>query len=252
MRIPTSEDRSALQNPPRGPVVMRQTWKDLLFAHWPVPPAQVQQTLPEGLFVDTFDGLAWIGVVPFFMQNVRPVGCPCIPGISNFLELNVRTYVHDAAGIPGVWFYSLDCNQPLAVWIARNFFHLNYRHATMHAERCGPGISYFSRLKSAAWEATFHYHPTSPPTQATPNSLEFFLLERYLLFSSDRRGRIFSGRVHHSPYEISQASATISLDAMADLTGFPPIMCEPAHLCQSAGVDVRIFPLTVHRAGGGA
>jgi uncharacterized protein YqjF (DUF2071 family) len=252
MRKPSSIDRSVLQNPPCGPVVMRQTWKDLLFAHWPVPPALVQKTLPDGLFVDTCDGQAWVGVVPFFMQNVRPVGCPCLPGVSNFLELNVRTYVHDANGVPGVWFYSLDCNQPLAVWIARSFFHLNYRHAAMHAKRDGPGISYSSRLKSAARETTFHYHPTSPPNQATPDSLEFFLVERYLLFSTDRRRRIFSGRVHHAPYEISQASARISLDTMADLTGFPSITSDPAHLCQSAGVDVNIYPLTLHQAEGRA
>ena len=116
---------------------MRQCWSGLLFLHWPVDPAMIQSRLPDGLFVDTYDNKAWLGVVPFFMDRVRPVMLPPVPGLSWFLELNVRTYVHDAQGRPGVWFFSLDCNQPLAVEIARRFFHLPYEHAAMKAARRG-------------------------------------------------------------------------------------------------------------------
>jgi uncharacterized protein len=95
--------------------VMFQRWLHLLFLHWPVEPRTIQSTLPPGLQVDTFSGQGWIGIVPFFMRGVRPVGLPSIVGPSNFLELNLRTYVRDRDGRPGIWFYSLDANQPLAV-----------------------------------------------------------------------------------------------------------------------------------------
>lgn len=101
---------------------MRQRWEKLLFLHWAWDAAEVQRTLPLGLTVDTFEGRAWLGVVPFFMRDVRPAWVPSVPGISNFLELNVRTYVFDGRGRPGIWFYSLDCNQRLAVRAARTFF----------------------------------------------------------------------------------------------------------------------------------
>ena len=110
---------------------MRQRWAGLLVLHWPIEISLIQDRLPPGLHVDTFNGQAWIGVVPFFMQRVRPTGLPPVPWLSWFLELNVRTYVHDDAGNPGVWFFSLDCNQPVAVEIARRAFHLPYQHAAM-------------------------------------------------------------------------------------------------------------------------
>src|SRR5690606_19660805 len=106
----------------------------LLFAHWHVDPALVQATLPTGLYVDTYEGHAYLGIVPFAMERVRPARLPALPWFSSFLELNVRTYVHDADGRPGVWFYSLDCNQPLAVTYARWRYHLPYQHARMAAD----------------------------------------------------------------------------------------------------------------------
>ncbi len=128
---PTAADRLLLRERPAAPVVMHQRWRALLFAHWRIDPDAIQKTLPVGLHVDTCDGSAWLGVVPFFMDAVRPAFLPALPWLSWFQELNVRTYVHDEKGVPGVWFYSLDCNQPLAVAIARTLFHLNYRHAAM-------------------------------------------------------------------------------------------------------------------------
>ena len=109
-------------------------WEQLLFLHWAWDPAEIQKTLPRGLFVDTFDGQAWLGIVPFFMRRVHPRGLPCVPWLSDFLELNVRTYVYNSAGRPGIWFYSLVCNQPLAVELAKRCFHFNYVHARMHAQ----------------------------------------------------------------------------------------------------------------------
>ncbi len=89
---------------------MYHSWQDLLFLHWTFKPDLIQQLLPPGLHVDTFDGHAWLGVVPFFMRNIRPWWCPAIPGLSHFQELNLRTYVVDEQGTPGVWFLSLDAD----------------------------------------------------------------------------------------------------------------------------------------------
>ena len=108
--LPTAAQRLAMRERPSATQVMHQRWGDLLFLHWPIEAALIQEKLPEGLYVDVFGGQAWIGVVPFYMERIRPVGMPPVPGISWFLELNVRTYVHDSKGRAGVWFFSLDCN----------------------------------------------------------------------------------------------------------------------------------------------
>src|SRR5437763_5271452 len=130
----------------RRPQVIYQRWESLLFLHWRLPAARIQATLPQELTVDTFNGDAFIGVVPFFMRNVRPVGLPTMPWISDFQELNVRTYVFDPNGTPGVWFYSLDCNQPLAVIAARALTGLEYRNAEMSA-MTGEFIDYTCRRR---------------------------------------------------------------------------------------------------------
>ncbi len=229
---------------------MRQNWRDLLFCHWAIEPEQIRATLPQGLHVDLYDKKAWIGVVPFFMRDVRPFFAPALPVISNFLELNVRTYVHDDAGFPGVWFYSLDCNQPLAVWIARTLFHLNYRHAFMRAEQANAFTRYRSRLAGEAWEAYFRYAPRTPPRHAEPDSIEFFLVERYLLFTADKNRQIWSGRVHHAPYQISDAFWELSDPVIPRLTGFLGLDRPPDHVCHSPGADVSIFRLRRHVFGG--
>ena len=93
---------------------MEQTWRDLLFAHWPYPLDEVQSVVPSQLPVDTFDGMAWIGVVPFMLEDLKVRGLPALPTVSSFPELNVRTYV-TLDGRPGIWFFSLDCASSLAV-----------------------------------------------------------------------------------------------------------------------------------------
>jgi uncharacterized protein YqjF (DUF2071 family) len=236
-------DRSALREPPAERCIGRQRWNHLLFAHWAVDARQVQSTLPAGLTVDTFDGVAYLGIIPFFMQRVRPAWLPPLPWISWFLELNVRTYVFDQAGRPGVWFYSLDCDQPLAVIIARRFFHLPYCHAWMSARRSGDAIDFTSQRRGAPDPPSrYAWSPGATVTTARPDSLEFFLVERYLLFAADRAGRLFAGRVHHTPYQIhppvvSAYSTTPARQAGFDLAG------EPTSLLAARPVDVSIFPL---------
>lgn len=221
---------------------MRQRWRDLLFLHWDWDPNHVQKTLPAGLTVDTWNGRAYLGVVPFFMEGVRPTGLPPVPWLSSFLELNVRTYVRDSQGRPGVWFYSLDCNQPVAVQIARTFFHLPYFHARMRARREGQRIFYQSQR--GQWKASqFFYAPAGPSAPALAGSLEEFLVERYRLFASDGH-RILSGSVWHPPYEFAEATHDGEISPPLLAAGFDPDAAPPAHAIYSPGVDVRIFPMS--------
>jgi len=237
------DQRCDLRRRPAGRAIGHQRWSDLLFLHWKIDPRAIQATLPEGLFVDTFAGDAYLGLVPFFMQRIRPAWLPPLPWISWFLELNVRTYVHDAAGRPGVWFYSLDCNQPLAVAIARRCFHLPYFHARMAASHRDGAVHYECRRRDDdAPGGRYTWTPGPDAGPAEPGSLAFFLVERYLLFAADGAGRLFTGRVHHAPYglhtpEVAEFSTTPAHQAGFELHG------EPASVLGARAVDVSIFPL---------
>jgi hypothetical protein len=221
---------------------MFQRWSDLLFLHWTWPSQDLQAHLPPGLTIDTFAGEAYLGVVPFFMSGIRPRFCPAVPWISNFQELNLRTYVHSDDGTPGVWFFSLDAANPIAVAIAKRFFHLPYRHARMHAERNGD-ITYHSKLPGHPAQQ-FRYSIPQSTRAAEPGSLEFFLLERYYLFSHDaRRDRLFRGQVAHPPYQFAATTPPeIDLGPIA-AAGFRAPTSAPCHQAVSPGVQVRILPL---------
>ena len=238
---PTLQQRVAVRQRPEQSPVMYMRWEQLLFLHWAWDPAELQRTLPPGLYIDTFDGRGWLGVVPFFMHDVRPIGIPAMPGISNFLELNVRTYVYDDRGVPGVWFYSLDCNQPLAVQGARWAFHLNYQHAEMEAEideRTGE-VDYRARRRGTERDTHFRYLATGHPREAAVESLEFFLVERYLLFAFDSaRQRLGAGRVSHDPYEIRDAAAVEWDDVMLQINGFHSPPRAPDHVCATRAQEV--------------
>lgn len=240
---PTSLQRLGLQQPPLAKPVMRQRWSDLLFLHWPVETKIINSHLPKGLQADLFDGQAWIGIVPFAMERVRPVGLPPLPWVSWFLELNVRTYVHDNEGRPGVWFFSLDCNQPIAVEVARRFFHLPYRHARMSAEVRGGEIFYSSCRKGSDVVSRFRYRRAINGEPAPEHSLEWFLVERYLLFTTDGVGNIRSGRVHHKPYRVAAAHCTEWSAQVICENGLGSMQDPPASMLVAEPVDVRIFPL---------
>jgi hypothetical protein len=175
------------------------------------------------------------------MERIRPAFLPPLPWLSWFLELNVRTYVHDEQGLPGVWFYSLDCNQPLAVQLARRCFRLPYFHARMTARRSGGVIDYCCARRGSR-EARYRWTAAADTRTATPGSLEFFLLERYVLFTTDAAGGIYCGRVHHEPYRFG-ATEVESLSAEpARLAGFD-LKGEPCSLLAAKHVDVQIFKL---------
>jgi len=231
---------------------MYQQWCDLLFLHWEYSAEAIQATLPEGLFVDTFEGRAYLGIVPFFMRKIRPRFLPAVPGISDFLEMNLRTYVVDRAGVPGVWFYSLDANQWLAVKIARLFFNLPYEHARMKASRTPEGrIQFESKRidpKRSAITCAFDYAAGSDLPRPAYGSLEFFLVERYRLYSNTLGG-LRRGQVAHEPYSLCHAELTRWDENLLQLDGFALTGRSPDHIVMSRGVDVTIYPL--ERVGGG-
>jgi len=239
---PTLNQRLSHRDKPDGFPVMRQRWSRLLFLHWPIEPDVIQASLPPGLTVDAFDGRAWIGAVPFSRSESR-LFCPPVPGISWFLELNVRTYVHDEQGNSGVWFYSLDCNQPLAVEIARRLFHLPYQHAEMKAKREGDAVRYHRQRNGETVATDYRYRSGGELRTAEPGSFEILLLERYLLFSTSRDGRIHSGQVHHVPYTFAEAECDAWSAEPIRQAGFALPEGRPESLLYSPGVDVSVYPL---------
>ena len=221
---------------------MFERWTNLLFLHWRWDAREIQTRLPEGLNADSFDGSAWIGIVPFFMSGVRPSGFPALPVISCFLELNLRTYVKDESGRPGVWFFSLDANQPVAVWAARILFALPYRHATMRAREVDGWIDYVSTRSGRGLELEYRYRGVGGTEEAAFGSLQFFLIERYRLFAF-RRGQLLSGRVYHTPYRVSGAEVSQYDARLFELDGFETPNRPPDHLCYAPRVDVSIYAL---------
>jgi uncharacterized protein len=210
---------------------MAMEWRDLLFAHWPVPAALLRGLIPRPLAIDTIDGTAWLGVVPFRMSGVRPRMVPELPGVSAFPELNVRTYV-TFRGRPGVWFFSLDAASPLAVRVARAGFHLPYYDARMRCEPDGEGIRYTSeRTHRGAAPAALRaeYRPTGPAYRSAAGTLEHWLTERYCLYAADRAGRVYRGDIDHAQWPLQPAEAELSLNAMTTQIGMrpPPAAAKP-------------------------
>lgn len=215
----------------------RQSWLDLLFAHWPIPAADVRALVPEALEIDEIDGTSWIGLVPFRMTGVMRRPWPDLPWVSAFPELNVRLYVtHE--GKPGVWFLSLDAANPLAVWAARRFFHLPYHRAVTSLAAGPDGIRYASRRVGAELVAT--YRPTSPVYRAEPGTLEHRLTERYCLYARARDGSLWRNDVHHGPWPLQSAEATIAENTMFAVHGLS-VDGPPSLLHFAARLDVVVW-----------
>lgn len=222
---------------------MKQTWHDLLFAHWQVPLATLRSLVPPQVALDTFDGQGWVGVVPFRMSGIRRRGLPPFPGLSRFPELNVRTYVsHD--GKPGVYFFSLDAANLAAVWAARAFYHLPYFHAAMSSKGLGGDIHYFSRRRRGNAELRGHYRPISEVRSRPNGSLEHWLTERYCLYTV-HSGQLYRGEIHHQPWPLQDAEAEFESNTVAAASGIAlPNTAPLLHFARR--LEVLIWPL--HRA----
>lgn len=267
-REPSIDERLSIRSRPRGIPLMYQTWGKLLFMHWPIDLEILRPLIPSQLSIDTFAGQAWIGVVPFTMWGIRASFLPPIPGTSAFHELNVRTYVH-CDGVPGVWFFSLDAANSLAVWGAQTFYNLPYFNATMSLTQKGNAIDYssvrtdartysqFFAAEAEAFSADFEsiqfqdlpqakleasWKPGEPLPPAQPGSIEFFLTERYCLYSYRRR-KLYRSRIFHDPWPLRAASVDSCQSTMLESLGIAQPQGEPLlHYAESIAVD--IWPLT--------
>lgn len=233
-------DRLSIRSRPPGQPLMHQKWGKLLFMHWRIDPSVLRPLIPSGLEIDLFEDAAWIAIVPFTMWDIRafPPYAPAMPGLSAMHELNVRTYVH-LNGTPGVWFFSLDCNSATAVFGARTFYYLPYYNADIDLRQEGSTVHYSSRRTDAppanfqaTWTIGSHLSETSPA------SLEFFLTERYCLFS-ENKGKLYRSRIHHPPWPLQRASVESYSSSMIKVLGVnepeePPLL----HYAEEIAVDI--------------
>ncbi len=223
---------------------MAQTWHDLLFMHWPVPVDVMRTLVPDSLDIDTFDGDAWIGVVPFWMSGVRTRFLPAVRGLSSFPELNVRTYVvRDEK--PGVFFFSLDAGNPVAVEIARQRFALPYFRADMSYRTLGEEVDYASqRTHRGAPRASLRvrYRPTGDLlTEVGPGTLAWWLTGRYCLYTVRDDGRASRLEIDHQLWPLQAAKAEIEVNTMTVPLGIALPDIEPV-LHFSRRLEVRVWP----------
>lgn len=220
---------------------MAQTWTNLLFAHWPVPEQTLRPLIPAGLHLEIYEGHAWLGITPFLITGLRPRAAPAIPGLSQFPEINVRTYV-TAGGKPGVFFFSLDAESYFAVTVARALYSLPYFHARFALSIDGGAIDYESHrtdagMPSAEFAAT--YRPTGDAVLSTPGTLTAWLTERYCLYAVDRRGTLHRAEIHHPPWPLRPVAAKIRRNTMTAPLNFPlPEVAPLLHFAEKLEVHV--------------
>ncbi|MGL4611535.1 MAG: YqjF family protein [Trueperaceae bacterium] len=223
--------------------VMFQRWHDLLFMHWPVPIASLRSAIPVSLELETFEGQAWLAVVPFRMSHIHPRGLFTVPGLSAFPELNLRTYVIKD-GKPGVWFFSLDAANPTAVFLARTLFKLPYFNARMQYDEKNKTIHYSSsrtHRNAPACEFRGIYTPVQNANIPKPGTLEYFLTARYCLYTADAAGTIYRGEIDHEPWPLQAAEANVVVNTVAQTLGIT--LTDQPLLHFSKRVDVKVWGL---------
>lgn len=234
--------------PPNEPWIMYQEWHDLLFIHYEIPQEVLRQLVPPELALDSYKGHTYVGMTPFHMKNVRPRGLPAFPRLSAFSEFNFRTYVK-VDDKPGVFFFSLDCSNPMAVTAARSLFHLPYFHAEIDIQHDGPWIRYHSRRldeDGPASEVKLTYRPVGECRHAEMGSLEYFLAERYCLYAVNN-GKVYRCEIHHGPWPLQIAEAEIESNTIPDFIGLQLPDQKPL-LHYSAVQPTAIYP--IHELGG--
>ena len=249
MELDTAERVSATLEPDQ-PVLLLQNWNHLLFLHWEVPAGELQRLVPPELTIDTFDGKAYAGLVPFTMTGVRPVLTPPLPWISDFHEINVRTYVHRNGRDPGVWFFSLDASSAIAVAAARALYKLPYFHSHMSfrvSKDPVPIIDFTSQRNDPRGQSPANSHIRYQPmegivTKASPGTIEHFLIERYILYSIDDEHRLHRARVHHQPYPVQRADVLELDETLIWAAGIRRSEATPLRH-YVAEVKVKVYPL---------
>jgi uncharacterized protein YqjF (DUF2071 family) len=204
---------------PKDPWILKQAWNDLLFTHWPIARDRLRELVPSFLELDLFDNEAWVSVTPFRLSDLSPRGIPALPVISSFDEINVRTYVvHN--GIPGIYFFSLDANSAMAVGGASTLFHLPYFLADIQVEDDRGRIAFrSSRRREPEAEFAVRYAPAGKMFEPQPGTIEYFLTERYCLYTQDSAANAYRVEIHHAPWQLQYAEAELSANTMVDAAG---------------------------------
>jgi uncharacterized protein YqjF (DUF2071 family) len=238
---------------PSGRWMLKQRWTDLLFANWPIPAAAIAPLVPEGLQVDTFEGSAWLGAMPFWMDRIQMHGLPPIPGARSFPHLSLRTYVRDPeTGTPGVCFLSVEASNLLAAAVGRMFYHLPYHWSEMHMEqRSDREFSFYSRRRFADRPVLFKARyrglgPTRRLAESRPGTLEYFLIERHCLFSANRAGQSIRANLHHVSWPLEEAEAEIEQNDLAAALGIELPKIAPV-LHYSRRLAVYVWPAELVR-----
>jgi uncharacterized protein YqjF (DUF2071 family) len=245
-----SMDRVAPTLEPDQLVVMHQNWHHLLFLHWEVPEGELQRLLPPELTIDTFEGKAYVGLVPFTMTGVRPLMTPPLPWISTFHEVNVRTYVHLRGRDPGIWFFSLDASSTIAVAAARAAYKLPYFHSHIDFNASNdplPRIVFDAHrddpIGTKPANSLIRYTPMDGIiNHASPGTIEHFLIERYILYATDSDHHLHRARVHHEPYPIQRADVLECDETLIWAAGIRRSQDSPLrHYARE--VNVKVYPL---------
>lgn len=225
---------------PDGPWIMFQSWRELLFAHWPVPFQALRPLVPPELVLEQFDGSAWIGLIPFRVTGLRPRLLPPLPGFSQFPEMNLRTYVR-VGSRPGIFFFSLDAASTLAVLAARLGYRLPYFRADMRVHSRDGWVHYGSRRYRGGAEFAGRFRPVGEVFHAQAGTLEHFLIERYALYAIVGNGRILRGDIHHRPWPIQPAEAVIERNTVPAAHGISLPARAPL-LHYAARQDTLVWP----------
>lgn len=234
-------DRIGPTRRPPGVAVGRQDWRDLLFLHWPVEVEVLRRVVPPALSIDTYQGQAYVGLIPFRVRRNRANGFPSWLS-HDFLETNVRTYVHLDGQEPGVYFFSLDAASRLVVAGANIGLGMPYFYARMHMRREGSRVEYSAqRATSGQPRLAVSYSTDEPDGEARPGTLDHFLIERYLLHLR-RKSTLWTVQVAHRPYALQQATVHALTDTLIGAHSLPEPVGPPPLVHFSPGVDVEIFP----------
>ncbi|MDP2315505.1 MAG: DUF2071 domain-containing protein [Pseudomonadota bacterium] len=235
-------DRFAPTRRPPGKNAGTQLWRELLFLHWWVPVDALRPLVPARLGLDLWEGRALVGLVPFRMEHVRPSWLPDVLS-QDFLETNLRTYVHLDGDAPGVYFFSLEASSWLAVQAARAGWGLPYHYADMAMSETADERGYTSvRRSDPAARLDVRCRVGAPLGPSAPGTLEEFLLERYYLYV-ERDGVLSRGQVHHTPYPTVAAEARHCEEGLVAAAGLPAPNRPPDLVHASPGVDVEVFAL---------
>jgi len=226
---------------PDRPHALSQEWRNLTFMHWEVEPSKIETYLPEGLELDLYEGKAYVGTIPFQMKNVRPRFLPAVPGISTFPEFNIRTYV-TKNGIPGVLFLTLDAQSRITCWHAPRAYGLPYRYAKCYLKKKDNNFIWKSKRVSDGAGLEGECRLIGEKMQASKNSLEYFLFERYSLYT-EMNGKLHMAYTLHEPWIFQEAEVKVTNNSLTECYNLGIDAMKPQYVHASSGVHVLTWPI---------